>query len=107
MKTFFAALAVLLTLAAPAISDEPPKNSEFVFARLQVANRAEYLQFWDEAPWHHDYPYSDEFVIGMIRELTGVHVNPDSYRIVQISSPDIFKYPFVYFSEPGFMVLND
>src|SRR5947207_4652430 len=43
----------------------------------------------------------------MVRELTGTHVNPDSYRIVQISSPEVFKYPFVYLSEPGFMVLND
>ena len=105
MKTLLAVIAIVAFLAPPAISDEPPlKHSEFVFARLQVPNRADYLQFWDEAPWHHDYPYSDEFFIGMVRELTGIHVNPDSYRIVQISSPDIFKYPFLYFSEPGFIV---
>jgi hypothetical protein len=108
MKTLLAVIAIVAFLAPPAISDEPPlKHSEFVFARLQVPNRADYLQFWDEAPWHHDYPYSDEFFIGMVRELTGIHVNPDSYRIVQISSPEIFRYPFLYFSEPGFMVLNE
>jgi hypothetical protein len=108
MKTLLAVLAVLAVLAAPAISDEPaPKHSEFVFARLQVANRLEYLRFWDEAPWHHDYPYSDEFFVGLLHELTGIDVKADSYRIVQISSPDLFKYPFLYFSEPGFMVLND
>jgi hypothetical protein len=108
MKKLLGVIAVLAVLAAPAISDEPaPKHSEFVFARLQVANRLDYLRFWDEAPWHHDYPYSDEFFTGLLHELTGIDVNKDSYRIVQISSPDLFNYPFLYFSEPGFMVLND
>ncbi len=57
MSKLLAIVAVLIVLAVPAISD-PPKDAEFVFARLEVPNR-EYLRFWDEAPWHHDYPYSD------------------------------------------------
>ena len=43
----------------------------------------------------------------MLRELTEVHATPTAYKIVQLSSPEIFNYPFIYFSEPGFMVLND
>jgi len=34
-------------------------------------------------------------------------VSPTSYKIVRLDSPDIFKYPFLYLSEPGFMTLND
>ncbi len=107
MKKFFAALAVVTVLAAPAISDQPPKDAEFVFARMQVGQRLDYLRFWDEEPWHHDHPYSEEFFLGMVRELTGVRVTPTSYKIVRLSSPEIFNYPFLYLSEPGFMILNE
>jgi len=106
MNKLVAIVVILIVLAVSAISD-PPKDSEFVFARLQVPNRLDYLRFWEEAPWHHDYPYSDEFFLGMLRELTNVHATTNSYRVVQLSSPEIFNYPFIYFSEPGFMVLND
>src|SRR5256712_13862805 len=43
----------------------------------------------------------------MLRELTAVHVTPNSHQIVQLSSPEIFQYPFLYISEPGFMRLDD
>jgi len=61
----------------------------------------------DRPPWKHDYPESDEFLIHLLHELTGIRVNPDSYKIVQLSSPEIFKYPFLYLSEPGFLALTD
>src|SRR5437879_13538184 len=107
MKRFVALLIFLATLTGSALTDAPPKSdSEFIFARVQCGQR-EYRMYWSEAPWHHDYPFSDEFITGMLHELTGVHVTSNSYRIVQLSSPDIFKYPFLYISEPGFMSLDD
>jgi hypothetical protein len=106
VKRLLLILAIVTTLAAPAASDQPPSNSEFVFARVQLSQR-EYRMYWDEAPWHHDYPFSDEFFSRMLEETTGIHVTPNSYRIVELSSPDVFKYPFLYISEPGFMRLND
>lgn len=39
--------------------------------------------------------------------MTGVRVAPDSYKIVSLESDDVFKYPFLYLSEPGFLDLND
>ena len=47
MSKLLAIVAVLIVLAVPAISD-PPKDAEFVFARLEVPNRLAYLQFWEE-----------------------------------------------------------
>ncbi len=106
MKKFIAMMGFLALLAGPAASDAPPKDSEFVFARVQAGQR-EYRMYWEEAPWHHDYPFSEEFFLGMLHEVTGMRVTSESYRIVALSSPDIFKYPFLYLSEPGFMKLND
>ena len=105
MKKFFVMLAIVLALAGPAVSDQQPADSEFVFARLQCGQR-EYRMYWNEAPWHHDYPFSDEFFSGMLHEATGIHTTSDSYKVVQLSSPDIFKYPFLYLSEPGFLELS-
>src|SRR5947208_9660148 len=107
MKRFIVILTFLATLSSSALSDvSPPKDSEFVFARVQSGQR-EYRMYWEEAPWHHDYPFSEEFFLGMLHEVTGMRVTSESYRIVALSSPDIFKYPFLYLSEPGFMKLND
>ena len=107
MKRFIVILTFLATLSSSALSDvSPPGDSEFVFARVESGQR-EYRMYWSEAPWHHDYPFSEEFITGMLRELTAVHVTPNSHQIVQLSSPEIFHYPFLYISEPGFMRLDD
>ena len=98
-------------LARPAISDWSEFQPEFVFARLACSNRDSW-QYWpnywpNNPPWHHDFPSSDRFFIGLVHELTGVRVTSDSYKIVQLDSPDVFKYPFLYLSEPGFLALNN
>ena len=107
MKRFLVILIFLTLLSGSAMSDAPPKDSEFIFARVQCGQREVWRQFWNEAPWHHDYPFSDEFLSGMLKELTNVHVTSNSYQIVQLASPEIFNYPFLYISEPGFMRLSD
>jgi len=98
-------------LAPPAISDWSEPDPEFVFARLACSNRESWMHwpnYWpDNPPWHHDFPSSDEFLVGLLHELTGVRVTPNSYKIVQLSSDEVFKYPFLYLSEPGFLKLND
>jgi hypothetical protein len=93
------------------MSDWSEPEPEFVFARLQVSNRDPF-RYWpqyfpDNPPWHHDYPFSDELFVGLIHELTGIRVSPKSYKIVPLESDEIFKYPFMYLSEPGFLALND
>jgi hypothetical protein len=84
-------------------------NPEFIFARLQVSNR-DHLMYWDDPfdpPWHHDFPNSDRFMTALLHELTGVRVAPNSQKIVRLDSDEIFRYPFFYLSEPGFLALND
>lgn len=106
-------IAVLVGLfATPATSDWQETQPEFVFARLAVSSR-DWEHIWpryiaeDRPPWKHDYPESDEFIEALLHELTGVRVAPDSYKIVRLDSDEIFRYPFLYLSEPGFLLLND
>jgi hypothetical protein len=107
MKKVFAVVSFLAVLAGSALPDAPPpKDSEFVFARVE-SNQREWRMYWREAPWHHDYPFSDEFFPDMLEEVTGIRTSGKAYHIVQLDSPEIFNYPFLYVSEPGFFELND
>ena len=77
-----------------------PPGSEFIFARWQYGQGR-------NGGWWHDYPEAEEHINQIMKEATGVHVDRMSYRIVPMSSGDIFKYPFGYISEPGMMSLTD
>jgi len=115
VKKIFAIVVFLILLAAPGTSQEPPKTYEFIFARVQFTQR-QWTQHWDEValnplspgpPWWHDWPFSDEFLTALLQEVTGVRTTSVSHVNVDLEDPEIFKYPFLYFSEPGFMQLND
>ena len=105
MKKFVIAMALVGTFASQAVSDPPDRTAEFLFARLQFTMTWEALG-QPEAPWHHDYPYSEDFFLGMVGELTGIHTSREAYQIVKLEDDDIFGYPFAYASEPGFMSLT-
>jgi hypothetical protein len=78
--------------------NNPPADSEFIFARWQVQNGG---------GWWHDYPDAEEHITQVMKEATGIHVEHTSYRIVPMSGKELFDYPYGYISEPGMMLLND
>ena len=105
VKKLLLSLVLVAALVVPALSDGEDEYAEFVFVRVQFNMTFEAL-FDREAPWHHDYPYAEDLYLGIVEEFTGVHTSQSAYEIVQLDSPDIFKFPFLYFSEPGFMDLT-
>jgi hypothetical protein len=76
-----------------------PPDTEFIMARWQFRARGKF----GGTGWSHNYPNSEEHINQLLKEATLVNVEPASYRIVQLSSPEIFEYPFAYVSEPGEM----
>src|SRR5499433_2022452 len=107
MKKLLAMAAFLVVSASQAISDVTEKTgSEFVFARVQFNMDARWIFETREAPWHHDYPFSEDLFLTMVREVTGIHTARAAYKIVSLDKPEIFSYPWVYISEPGFMKLT-
>ena len=78
--------------------NEPPRT-EFIFARWEYA--------YGSGGWFHDYPDAEEHINQIMKEATGIDVDRLSYRIVPMSSDEIYKYPFGYISEPGMMQSND
>lgn len=91
-------------------SRRPPENTEFIFARVQYGNyyTARGLRGYGRLEgWAHDYPDAEEHILQVASEATGINLNKMSYVIVDLGSEEIFKYPFLYFSEVGEMLLTD
>jgi hypothetical protein len=102
----FAGLFVSLIAFLPVSStNAPPKDSEFVYARVRYHMTPEGIRM-REVAWHHDYPYSDETFPTVLGEVTGIKTSSTSYQIVDIDSPDLLHYPFAYLCEPGFIELT-
>src|SRR5262249_23244041 len=78
-----------------------PPQTEFVVGRWH------YTAGWGGGGWVHDYPTAEEHILQIMKEVTGINVERLSYRVVELSSPEIFEYPFSYVSEPGEMLLTE
>src|SRR5215813_5724095 len=86
-------------------SDAPPRDAEFVYARVRYHMTPDAI-FVREVPWHHDYNYSDVQFPSVVAEVTNIKTSSTAYQIVDIDSPELFKYPFAYLCEPGYLQLN-
>ncbi len=86
------------------VNDEhEPPATELVVARWHFGTNGDI----GHMGWSHNYPSSDRNFNEFIRSATGVDVEIESYRIVELGSPEVFNYPFAYVSEPGEMALTD
>ena len=81
--------------------NEPP-DTEFIFARWHYGTGR-----FGGGGWAHDYPTAEEHILQIMKETSKIDVDKMSYRIVELGSPEIFRYPFSYVSEPGEMNLTE
>ncbi|HEX4998826.1 MAG TPA: DUF4159 domain-containing protein [Terriglobia bacterium] len=77
-------------------------ESGFVYGRVRYHMLPNRLP---EIPWHHDYPLADETFPDSLQRLTSTHTTRESYQIVDIDSKELFRYPYVYLCEPGYLDL--
>jgi hypothetical protein len=76
------------------ISQKEDPTTEFAIARW-------YSPRWSSNGWSHDYPTAEEHILQIMKEVSLIPTERTSYKIVDISSEEIFKYPFAYVSHPG------
>ncbi|MBU6402808.1 MAG: DUF4159 domain-containing protein [Verrucomicrobia bacterium] len=55
--------------------------------------------------WINDYPDSDLNLSYRLQELTSLKVDPDG-RVVKLTDPTLFDYPFIFAAQPGGMELR-
>jgi len=103
--------AILLLLASTVYSQgrsrgvvyqNDPPATELVVARLHFGTNG----YIGHRGWAHNYPDSDENLNDFIRRATDINIDVMSYRVVEMSSDELFDYPFAYISEPGEMALT-
>jgi Domain of unknown function (DUF4159) len=86
---------------AKKIVQEKEQTNQFVFVRLIYNGRIPgYLK-----NWYTDYPEGDDHLIWALRRLTHLDV-AEHGRVLAITDPELYRYPFVYTSEPGQMILT-
>lgn len=83
--------------------DEEFKHDVFTFVRVEYAS---YNDSWRRPRWKTDYPDSDLNFSYRLQELTSLEVDPDG-KILRLTDPALFDYPFLYLIEPGRMTLED
>lgn len=120
MKVFITGLLVLLSLPllGPSTGSEDGLNAtgidhleatEFVFARVQFNSfgRQRGYRRGRTPGWAHDYPRAEINFLKIVSEVTGIRTTPESYVIVQLADPELMRFPFLYFSEPGTWAITD
>jgi hypothetical protein len=95
----------------------PPSDTDFVFARVRFRDFQSGVGMFggfggfggvgEKPGWAHDYPAAEQHILQVASEATGINLRRESYVIVELESEEIFRYPFVYFSEVGTMNLTD
>ena len=86
----------------------PPYDGRFTYARIRFTQTCciQNGEYWD-VKWGHDYPRSDFHFPKILQELTSMRVRTDVSAIVTFDDPELFKYPFAYFCEPGYWSPNE
>ena len=56
--------------------------------------------------WQTDYPDADLNLSFRLKELTSLEVDPNG-KILRLTDPELFDYPFIYLIEPGDMLLDE
>lgn len=85
-----------------------PYDGTFTFLRLRYAP----LSVWGgrgrgEPQWAHDWPRAERHMATMLGEMTTIEPNHEGSNIYDADDPEIFKFPVVYISEPGYWSLNE
>jgi hypothetical protein len=83
-------------------NDEEFKHDAFMFVRVRYGSYG----YRGGGKWATDYPDSDLNFSFRLHELTSLDVDPNG-KILELTDPELFDYPFLYLIEPGEMDLTD
>ena len=85
-----------------------PYDGRFTFVRMWFEPLGGDRGFWRrDLKWDHDYPKAERHFTKILSEITSLRPNTAESNILSFESPELFKYPVAYVSEPGFWVPSD
>ena len=109
---FVALLLLIGALCTAVLSAQRRRFSGFGFSQnatptTEFAIARWYSTGWTSDGWSHDYPTAEQHILQILKETSLLDTERFSYQIVDLASPDIFKYPFSYVSHPGEVIPSD
>jgi uncharacterized protein DUF4159 len=89
-------------------NDERFKHDIFTFVRVRYSSYGgRYGGYgWGGGKWATDYPDSDLNFSFRLQQLTSLEVDPHG-KILELTDPALFDYPWIYLIEPGNMYLEE
>jgi hypothetical protein len=95
-------------------ADEPPawtnpagfEKDVFTFVRIRYGSY--YGRGWGRrgGGWETDYPDAELNLAWRLQQMTSMKIDREG-RVLEISDPDLFRYPFIYIVEPGGLAFAD
>lgn len=89
-----------------------PYDGRFTFTRIRYAppsggRRGFGYGRFGRGAWAHDYPAADVNMQTMLNEFTAMRATTGSSNVLELEDPEIFRYPILYVSEPGYWGITD
>jgi len=78
----------------------------FTFVRIRYSTHGRRHYGGGGGRWRIDYPDADLNLSYRLQQLTAMKVDPDC-RVLDITDPELFRFPFIYIVEPGDLALTD
>ncbi|HEX6315013.1 MAG TPA: DUF4159 domain-containing protein, partial [Gemmatimonadaceae bacterium] len=79
-------------------------NGAFTFARIRYGG-AGFRR--GGSAWAHDYPAADLHLPKIIEYVSTIPINTGASNVFDLDDPEIFRYPIIYLSEPGFWRITE
>ena len=90
--------------------ENQPYDGQFTFARVRFnpTSWSGGRYAWGlDLKWNHDYPRADRRLAEILGAVTGVEAQQNGSNIVTLDDPELFRYPWAYLCEVGFMDLSE
>jgi hypothetical protein len=87
-------------------NDERFKHDVFTFVRVRYSSYGRGWGGYGGGKWATDYPDSDLNFSFRLQQLTSLEVDPHG-KILELTDPALFDYPWLYLIEPGNMYLEE
>jgi hypothetical protein len=91
--------------------ENPPgfKKDVFTFVRIRYGThgrRGSNGYWFGSGRWRIDFPDADLNLSFRLQQMTSLKVDPDG-RVIELTDPELFNYPFIYIVEPGDLAFTD
>lgn len=83
-----------------------PAFSHDVFTFVRIIRDRDPESSWTAGEWITDFPDSDLNLSFRLQQMTSLKVDADA-RIMRLTDPELYDFPFIYMVEPGSLKLRD